>query len=83
MRTGEIMTERAILTYLVSALPSGSWFVESDAGTSGYSFRSLAAAERFAVVLAQRNRPSKVCILGGRGEIIDETVFEETIERVS
>ena len=73
------MAERPFLTYLVSALPSGYWFVESDAGTSGYSFQSLTAAERFAVGLAQRNRPSKVRILSSGGEIIDETIFDELL----
>ena len=73
------MAERQFVTYLVSALPSGYWFVESDAGTSGYSFQALAAAERFAVGLAERNRPSKVRILSSSGEIIDETVFDERL----
>jgi hypothetical protein len=49
--------------------------VDSNKGTSGYSFRSLTEAERFAITLAQRNTPSKVCTLGSDGEVIDELIF--------
>ena len=41
-----------VITYTIAALGPTSWFVESDKGTSGYSFRSLAEAERFADTLA-------------------------------
>ena len=75
------MTGRPFLTYLVSALPTGAWFVESDAGTSGHSFESLDAAKRYAVALAQRNSPSIVRVLGSGGEIIAETVFDQPGEQ--
>ena len=63
------------MTYTIAMLGPGRWFVDSTKDTSGYSFRSLAEAERFAVTLAQRNTPSKVCTLGNEGEIMDELVF--------
>jgi hypothetical protein len=64
------------IAYTVAALGPESWFVDSNKGTSGYSFHSLAEAERFAIILAQRNTPSKVCILGSDGEIVTERIFE-------
>ncbi len=71
------MPQPPFVTYLVSALPNGSWFVENDAGASGYSFDSLTTAERFAIALARRNRPSKVRIIDLDGSIVDETDFDE------
>ena len=65
------------MTYTISSLGSGRWFVESTSGTSGYSFQSLADAEKFAVTLARRNTPSRVCVLGAGGEIVDEKVFHQ------
>jgi hypothetical protein len=65
------------ITYTVAALAHQSWFVDSNKGTSGYSFHSLAEAERFAITLAQRNTPSKVCILGSDGEVVTERIFEQ------
>lgn len=65
-----------VITYTIAALGPTSWFVESDKGTSGYSFRSLAEAERFADTLAQRNMPSRVCLIGRDGEIVTEKVFD-------
>jgi hypothetical protein len=65
------------ITYTVSALDAGRWFVESDKGTSGYSFHSLLEAERFAITLAKRNTPSKVCTLSNTGEVLDELIFNE------
>jgi hypothetical protein len=76
--TDDYLGDDPIITYTIAALGPESWFVESDKGTSGYSFRSLAEAERFAISLAQRNTPSRVCITGGDGEIITERVFEHT-----
>jgi hypothetical protein len=69
--------ETQYITYTVSALDAGRWFVESDKGTSGYSFHSLREAERFAITLAKRNTPSKVCTLDNTGEVLDELVFNE------
>jgi hypothetical protein len=63
------------ITYTVTALDADRWFVESDKGTSGYSFHSLLEAERFAVTLAKRNTPSKVCTISSTGEIVDELIF--------
>jgi hypothetical protein len=65
------------MTYNISSLGPGSWFVDSPKGTSGYSFHTLAEAERFAITLARRNTPSKVCTLDSGGEIVDELVFDE------
>jgi hypothetical protein len=65
------------ITYTIAALDADRWFVESDKGTSGYSFHSLIEAERFAITLAKRNTPSKVCTLSASGEILDELVFKE------
>lgn len=65
------------ITYTIAALDAGRWFVESDKGTSGYSFHSLIEAERFSITLAKRNIPSKVCTLNSAGEIIDELVFND------
>ena len=64
------------LTYTIASLGADRWFVDSNKGTSGYSFHSLADAERFAITLAQRNTPSRVCILGDNGEIVTQSVFE-------
>jgi hypothetical protein len=64
------------ITYTIAALGPTSWFVDSTKGTSGYSFRTLHEAERFANTLAQRNMPAKVCILGRYGEIITEKIFD-------
>ena len=66
-----------LITYTVASLGPESWFVDSNKGTSGYSFHSLAEAERFAIVLAQRNRPSRVCILDGFGEVVTEKLFDQ------
>ncbi|HEV7823256.1 MAG TPA: hypothetical protein VGO84_18870 [Burkholderiales bacterium] len=65
------------ITYTVAALGPTNWFVDSTKGTSGYSFRTLPEAERFANTLAQRNMPSKVCILGSDGEVVTEKIFEQ------
>ena len=75
------MTGRPFLTYLVSALPTGSWFVETVAGTSCQSFPSLEAAKRYAVALARCNGPSTVLIVGSGGEILGETIFDELGEQ--
>ncbi|MDB5811185.1 MAG: hypothetical protein JWN94_3307 [Betaproteobacteria bacterium] len=64
------------ITYTVAALSHERWFVDSNRGTSGYSFHSLPEAERFAITLAQRNTPSKICVLGSDGEIVTERIFE-------
>ena len=64
-----------VITYTIAALGPASWFVESDKGTSGYSFHSLLEAERFAVTLAKRNTPSKVHTVSADGEPVDELVF--------
>jgi hypothetical protein len=64
-----------IITYTIAALGPTSWFVESDKGTSGYSFHSLLEAERFAVTLAKRNTPSKVRTVNTEGEPVDELIF--------
>ena len=63
------------ITYLISPLPDGRWFVDSASGTSGYSFHSFPEAERFALLLAQKNVPSKIRVIGPDGEIVDEKVF--------
>jgi len=63
------------ITYTIASLGAERWFVDSNRGTSGYSFHSLAEAERFAITLAQRNTPSKVCMLSSDGEIVTEMVF--------
>lgn len=63
------------ITYTIAPLDADRWFVESNKGTSGYSFHSLIEAERFAITLAKRNVPSKVCTLSNAGEVIDELVF--------
>jgi len=72
----ELDDTQGVITYTVAALGPESWFVESNKGTSGYSFRALPEAERFAITLAQRNTPSKVCIVGSDGEVVTERVFE-------
>jgi hypothetical protein len=64
-------------TYTITALDAGRWFIESDKGMSGYSFHTLIEAERFAIALARRNTPSKVCTLGNAGEVLDELVFDQ------
>jgi hypothetical protein len=66
-----------LITYTVTSLGPASWFVDSDKGTSGYSFRSVGEAERFAIVLAQRNKPSRVCIVDGFGEVVTEKIFNQ------
>jgi hypothetical protein len=70
-----VNTAEEYIAYTIIALGPESWFVDSTKGTSGYSFRSLAEAERFAVTLAQRNTPSKVYTLGKDGEVMDELIF--------
>ena len=65
------------ITYTIAALGASRWFVDSNKGTSGYSFHSLTDAERFAITLARNNTPSKVCILGDGGEVVTETVFDQ------
>lgn len=65
------------ITYTVAPLGDGRWFVDSNRGTSGYSFPALPEAERFAITLAERNTPSKVCILDSSGEPVTEKVFAE------
>jgi len=65
------------ITYTIASLGVERWFVDSNKGTSGYSFHSLPEAERFANTLAQRNTPSKVCILDAAGEIVTETIFDQ------
>ena len=72
----EIPRDELVITYTVAALGPESWFVDSNKGTSGYSFRSLPEAERFAITLAQRNTPSRVCILGSDGEVVTEKLFD-------
>ena len=64
------------IIYLISPLADGRWFVDSAAGTSGYSFHSLPEAERFALLLAQKNAPSKVQVLSADGEVVDEKVVD-------
>ncbi len=73
----KIAPDERFMTYTVTALGPESWFVDSTKGTSGYSFRSLPEAERFAITLAQRNVPSRVCILGADGEIVTEKIFDQ------
>jgi hypothetical protein len=68
------------ITFTVAALGHERWFVDSTKGTSGYSFRSLPEAERFAITLAQRNIPSRVCILGSDGEIVTEKRFDRAAD---
>ncbi len=70
-------SDEKLITYTVASLGPASWFVDSNKGTSGYSFHSLAEAERFAIVLAQRNTPSRVCILDAFGEVVTETIFSQ------
>ena len=65
------------ITYTIASLGADRWFVDSNKGTSGYSFHSLADAERFAITLAQKNTPSKVCIIGNDGEVVTESVFDQ------
>jgi hypothetical protein len=69
-------TDDPYITYTIAPLDADRWFVESNKGTSGYSFHSLIEAERFAITLAKRNVPSKVCTLSRAGEVIDELVFD-------
>lgn len=73
-------TGEPIITYTIAPLGALNWFVESDKGTSGYSFRSLAEAERFAISLAQRNTPSRVCITDAVGEIVTEKIFGQAAD---
>ncbi len=73
----QIISDQKYITYTIASLGSERWFVDSNKGTSGYSFHSLAEAERFAITLAQRNTPSKVCTLGKDGEIMDELIFNQ------
>jgi hypothetical protein len=68
--------ERYII-YTIASLGADRWFVDSNKGTSGYSFHSLTDAERFAITLAQKNTPSKVCIIGNGGEVVTQSVFDE------
>ena len=68
------------ITYTIASLGADRWFVDSNKGTSGYSFHSLPEAERFAITLAQRNTPSKVCILDAAGDVVTETVFDRPAE---
>ena len=65
------------IVYTIASLGTERWFVDSNKGTSGYSFHSFAEAERFAITLAQRNTPSKVCTIGAGGEVMDELVFNQ------
>jgi hypothetical protein len=67
--------EEEFIIYTVAPLDADRWFVESDKGTSGYSFHSLMEAERFAVTLAKRNTPSKVHTVSQAGGVVDELVF--------
>ena len=64
------------LTYLISPLPDGRWFVDSANGTSGYSFHTFPEAERFALLLARKNAPSRIRVIGADGEIVDEKDFD-------
>ncbi len=73
----QAQSDGPVITYTIVSLDAERWFVDSNKGTSGYSFHSLAEAERFAITLAQRNTPSKVCRLGSGGEILDELNFNE------
>jgi len=72
-----VSTAKQYITYSVVPLDGERWFVESDKGTSGYSFHSLPEAERFAITLAERNTPSKVCVVDREGEPVTETIFDE------
>jgi hypothetical protein len=69
--------DEQFIIYTIASLGANRWFVDSNKGTSGYSFHSLADAERFAITLAQRNTPSKVCIVGNNGEVMTESVFDQ------
>jgi hypothetical protein len=64
------------IIYTIASLGPERWFVDSNKGTSGYSFHSLADAEKFAITLAKRNTPCKVCIICNDGEIVTETVYD-------
>ena len=55
-----------VITYTIVSLDAERWFVDSNKGTSGYSFHSLAEAERFAITLAQRNTPQQGMQVGQR-----------------
>jgi hypothetical protein len=72
-----VTPDEQYITYTIIALDANRWFVESDKGTSGYSFHSLIEAERFAITLAKRNTPSKVCTVTNTGEVLDELVFNQ------
>ncbi|MEO7725972.1 MAG: hypothetical protein ABIS45_01825 [Burkholderiales bacterium] len=69
--------EAQYITYTIACLGLERWFVDSNKGTSGYSFHSMAEAQRFAITLAKRNTPSKVCTVEPNGDIVDEFVFTE------
>lgn len=71
------MSDEQYITYTIFPLGDGRWFVDNTSGTSGFSFPSLAEAERFAITLAKRNTPSKVRLSGQSGEVIDEKVFDQ------
>ena len=75
------MAPDEFITYTIAALGPASWFVDSTKGTSGYSFRTLQEAERFANSLAQRNmrisvdketEKIKVALYDGDGKLIRE-----------
>jgi hypothetical protein len=72
-----VSREAQHITYIITELDADRWFVESDRGTSGYSFHSLIEAERFAITLAKRNTPSRVRTLNSSSKVIDELVFDE------
>ena len=65
------------ITYTIASLGPERWFVDSNRGTSGYSFRSFAEAERFAITLAQRNTPCRVCVLSSDGLVVTEMIFNQ------
>jgi hypothetical protein len=69
--------DKQYVTYTIASLGADRWFVDSNRGTSGYSFHSLADAERFAITLAKKNSPCKVCILDSNGNVVKETVFDQ------
>jgi hypothetical protein len=73
----DIADDDKSITYFLASLGPTSWFVDSNKGTSGYSFHSLAEAERFAIALARRNTPSRVCILDVAGDIVTEKIFSQ------
>jgi hypothetical protein len=73
----EINPDAQYIVYTIASLGPDRWFVDSTKGTSGYSFHSLTEAERFAITLAQRNTPSKVCILDTAGEVVTEMTFDQ------